>query len=126
MSIKRTNQITIDGHLLQSSSGADSFFIEYGLGAGIPNVLLICPARFSASCCSESKLQCLSSNSLIAMIPVAVAVYIYISMSTDLSQFSEIHLPSLVPWCQLICLPYDVNASASSPRATPLLDEGKS
>ena len=126
MSIKRMNQITIDGHLLQSSSGADSFFIEYGLGAGIPSVLLICPARLSASYCSESKLQCPSSNSLIATIPIAVVVYIYISMSMDLSQFSEIYLPSLVPWCQLICLPYDMNASVSSSRATPLLDEGKS
>src|SRR5437762_7561413 len=121
MSIKRMNQITIDRHLLQSSSGADSFFIEYGLGAGILSVLLICTARPSASCCSESKLQCPSSNSLMAMIPVAVVVYIYISMSTDLSQFSEIYLPSLVSWCQLICLPYDVNASASSSRAMPLL-----
>src|SRR5438270_161186 len=126
MSIKRMNQITIDGHLLQSSSGADSFFIEYGLGAEIPSVLLICPARPSASCCSESKPQYPFSNSLIAIIPVAVVVYIYISMSTNLSQFSEFHLPFLVPWYQLICLPYNVNASASSPRAMLLLDEEKS
>ena len=79
------NQITIDGHLLQSSSGADFFFIEYGLGAGIPSILLICSARPFVSCCSEFKPQYLSSNSLIAMIPVAVVVYIYISISTDLS-----------------------------------------